>query len=87
MPAQIDSPGPASPAYQDWPPGAVRPNGGACRCPSVTPPDCICEWNELISMVTHLAYGADRGYALSVVPAIAIMAHDMIVSSLQHPRI
>lgn len=82
MPAQINSPGPASPAYQQPPPGAQRPNGGACRCPRVTSLDCTCEWDELISMITHLAYGADRGYALSVAPAIAIMAHDMIVSLL-----
>ena len=88
MTAQIDSPAPASPAYQDRPPDAQRSNGGACRCPSAVAPadpwlrqlDCTCEWGDLVAMITHLAYGADRGYINSVAPAFAMMAHDMIVS-------
>lgn len=87
MPAQIDSPAPASPAYQDRPPGAQQSNGGACRCPSAVAPadplrslECSCEWGDLIAMVTHLAYGADQDYVNSVAPAFAMMAHDMIIS-------
>lgn len=63
------------------PPGALRGPGGACRCPRVTSLDCVCEWDELISMITHLAYGAGQGLIDEAGPAIATMAFDIITQA------
>lgn len=59
---------------------SVRPVQGACRCPrdDSTGLSCTCQWDELLSAVMHLAYGANEATIASAGPAIATMAHDLI---------
>lgn len=65
----------------DTPTATEQP--GACTCPRGPHPvtafaACTCEWDELISMVMHIAYGASRPAIADCAPAIAAMAHDVI---------
>jgi hypothetical protein len=72
-----------SPGYPQTPPGAVRANGGACRCPSATAGpnlrqlDCTCAWNEVLSAVHLLAYGdLSDDDLIAFAPVVAAMARD-----------
>lgn len=70
-------------AVTECPPAPLNPqrqDQGACRCPRDESAGlgCTCVWDELISALLHLAYGADPATIAAAGPAIAAMAHDII---------
>lgn len=66
---------------------APEATGGACRCPSAAAHqsakrdlrqlDCTCAWNEVVTAVTHLAYGdLSDDELIAFAAVVAAMVHD-----------